>query len=465
MKRVLLVNPNTERAPYPVAPVGLCLIAASLEGRYEVRVYDGTFEGAEALPDVLKGFAPDYVGIGIRNIDDVTLGSERYYIDDIRRDYVTPIRRASRAPVILGGAGYNMFPRLLLKALEADFGVAGEGERCFPELLDALETGGDPSNIAGVVTPSGDVSFARSEGTLSIPNAAVDVRVDFEPYRGRGTYPVQTKRGCHLRCVYCSYPIIEGRRYRLRPPEDIVDEVASAAARLGEVVFEFVDSTFNAPTGHAEAICDEIVRRNLRLRLRSMGLNPGGITRRLLEKMQAAGFVQIVCSADTASPAMLERLGKGFTREDLETVAGLLRELDIPTMWSFIFGGPGETEATLEESFDFIERFVAALDMVHMTEGIRVYPDTPIHARAVAEGVVSKDDTLLLPVFYVSPALGRERLGAIIRRKSEFHPNCIRNLDSSPPPEMLKRAMALRQREGLDEPMFRTLLRIRRGDG
>jgi radical SAM superfamily enzyme YgiQ (UPF0313 family) len=466
MKKVLLINPNTETAPYPVPPIGLCLLAAALVRRFDVRIYDATFEGNRRLRETLKAFLPDFLGIGVRNIDDVTLGQEHFYIDEIKRDFVDVIREQTDRPIILGGSGYSLFPRLLLSDLDADYGVVGEGERAFLALLETLEAGGDPRAIKGVVVrgerEETRVWPARSKGALDIPAATIDEFIDFEPYRARGTYPVQTKRGCRMRCVYCAYPVIEGRALRLRPPEAVVDEIAAAKARLGDVVFELVDSIFNAPSDHAEAICEEIVRRGLGVRLRAMGMNPGGVTDRLLTLMRSAGFVQIVCSADTASPVMLENMGKGFTREALEAVADLLRAHDMPTMWSIIVGGPGETEATVGETFDFISRFVQELDMVHLTEGIRVYPGTPIYGRAVQEGVIDGRTSLLRPVFYISPQLGKARLFEIVHEMCERHPNCVRSIDSSPSPALIEEAFALRKARGLKEPMFRTFLRIKR---
>lgn len=466
MKKILLVNPNSEKAPYPVAPIGLGLVATQLAARFQVIVYDGTFQGAAGFRETLASVAPDFVGITIRNVDDVTFGSGLYYIDDIKKLYVDVVREMSDAPIVLGGAGYSLFPVVLLTELEADFGVVGEAEITAVDLFTALENGADPTALPNVLR-RGDRSPRvpappPEAGVLEIPFSSVDRFVDFTPYRARGTYPVQTKRGCHLKCVYCSYPLIEGRNYRLREPTVIVDEIAQARERLGDVVFELVDSTFNAPRGHAERICEEIVRRGLDIRIRCMGANPGSITDGLLALMRAAGFVQIVCSADTASPTMLRSMGKSFTREKLESVASLLRKHDMPTMWSIILGGPEETEETLAETFDFIERSVYELDMVHVTVGIRIYPNTPIHGRAVADGIIEKDDPILQPVFYISPLLGKERLLQIVAKKSLEHLNCVRAEDSTPDPEMVREAMAVREREALDEPMFRTLLRVRR---
>jgi radical SAM superfamily enzyme YgiQ (UPF0313 family) len=466
MKRVLLINPNTEQSPYPVVPIGLCLVAASLQSKYEVRILDATFDGATRLISSIGEMKPDYIGISIRNIDDVTLGVEQFYIDGIKRDFIRTIRAACKAPIILGGAGFNLFPLELVDQLGADFGVLGEGEERFYKLLCALDADMDPTSIPGVIIRGQRLHNVHESGTLSpslhLPFSTVDQYVDFHPYRARGAYPIQTKRGCNLKCVYCCYPLIEGRSYRLRKPLEIVDEIEEAAARLGQVMFEFVDSTFNAPLAHAESVCREIIRRKLNLRLRSMGVNPGGITDRLLDLMRKAGFRQIVCSADTAATVTLRRYQKGFSKNKLEKAASLIKQHDMPTMWSFIFGGPGETALTIEESFEFIERFIQPLDMVHMTEGMRIYPNTPIFDVAVKEKIIDPSESLLKPVFYISTALGRERLVEIIQEKSNTHLNCIRSSESSVDEETMHRAVALRKEQQFDEPMFRTLLRIRR---
>ncbi len=463
MKRVLLVNPNTEQSPYPVAPLGLCLVAASLKNEYSVQIYDGTFKGASDLTETVQRFSPDYIGISIRNVDDVTSSVEKFYIDEIRAAFVDVIRTCTKAPIILGGAGFNLFPQLLVEKLGADFGVLGEAEHSFLTFLHCLDIGQNPENAFGIVLPKNETASKAfvSSKQLNLPFSNIDELIDFEPYRTRGSYPIQTKRGCDLKCVYCSYPLIEGTSYRLRDSKEIVDEIEQAALRLGSVTFEFVDSTFNAPLEHAENVCREIIKRKLNLRLRSMGVNPGKITDSLLDLMCRAGFAQIVCSADTASEETLIKYQKGFTRQKLIEVASLIRKHDMPSMWSFIFGGPGETEATIQESFDFIEQHINSLDMVHMVEGIRIYPRTPIFQIAVEEGLIEAGDSLLRPVYYISPKLGKERLQAIICDKSKTIPNCIRGSESKVSPEIMQKALELRKEQSLDEPMFRTLLRLK----
>jgi radical SAM superfamily enzyme YgiQ (UPF0313 family) len=466
-KRVLLVNANTERAPYPVPPLGLCLVAHRVGKGRDVRLFDGMFRPPGELAEELAAFAPDVVGLSIRNIDDVVMAAPTYYVDAIAEAFVRPIRAYGRAALVLGGSGFSVFPRELLEAFGADCGVVSEGEEPFAALLDAREAGRDPSGIPGLVHRRGDEIAVNPpsprDGALALPDSRIDALVDYAPYRGRGSYPVQTKRGCAHGCVYCTYPCIEGRRYRLRAPTEVASEIARIRERLGDVSVEIVDSTFNDPPGHAEAICDAIVRAGVGARLRTMGVNPAGVSAALVTGMRRAGFAQVDCTPDSASPRVLAALGKNFGRERLEVGARVLAECGMPTMWFFLLGGPGETRTTLAETFDFVDRFVQPHDMVHLTSGIRIYPGTALAARAVEEGVIRPDQPLLRPTFYVSPALGPEALAEIVAEAASRRPNCVPAEESTPAPEMMREALALRESQRLDEPMFRTLLRVRRG--
>ena len=72
-------------------------------------------------------------------------------------------------------------------------------------------------------------------------------------YERYGIESVQTKRGCPLRCDYCTYPIIEGRVGRLRTPSAVVDEMFLALDQHPDINhFFIVDSVFNLPRTHAK---------------------------------------------------------------------------------------------------------------------------------------------------------------------------------------------------------------------
>ena len=480
MKKILLVNSNTESAPYPVSPLGLCMIATALKkAEYEVRLFDGLWQNKGedeagipiSLTDVLNSFQPDVIGVSVRNIDDQIMEYSKSYISDIERYCIAPIKKYQKAITILGGAGFSMFSIELLKRWEFDFGITGPGEETIIALLKSIKMGTSPENIPGVLIRKSDQqitgltnsNYTNNGSALTIPLPEIDTHLNYKPYLTRSAYPIQTKRGCSLKCIYCSYPTIEGKTYQLRTPKDVLDEIESVQKRLPDVVFEFVDSTFNHPPKHAENICREIIKRKLSLKLRTMGVTPAGVTPNLIDLMKQAGFVQIDCTPDSASDTMLQNLKKDFSRKRLEEVVRILKDADMPTMWFFILGGPGENDQTIDETFNFIHRFIDERDLVHITEGLRIYPNTGLEERAIKEGIIKKGESLLSSHFYVSNLLGKERLAERIIAFTETHHNCIRSVDSTPPREMIQKALEIRKQKNLTkEPMFRTLLRLRK---
>lgn len=466
MKKLLLVNTNTEKSPYPIPPLGLCLIASYLENRYEVKIYDGMFDEGRDLNHVIESFTPDFIGFSIRNVDEVVPERARFFVEGVARNFIFPARKSTTVPFILGGSGYTIFPEEILEYTGADYGITGEGEEALLLLLEKLEKGEDPSGIQNLYIRNQTGKHASLRWNTGKENtwSNIDLRIDFRPYTQRGVYSIQTKRGCALQCIYCSYPLIEGRKYRLRSPDDISSEIREASERLGpSVTFEFVDSTFNEPRGHAEEICRALIRKNIRVRLRTMGVNPGNTSRELFELMIRAGFAQIDVTPDSASETMIRNLYKGFTIDDIRRTADLIREFDLPSMWFFLMGGPGENRRTFDETIAFIDQYINPNDLVYISGGLRVYPGTPLYRKAIEEGLAGPADNLLQPsLFYFSKESPHEELARWITEACRDRLNCLPGFESNPPSGMLQEALELRSTLGLNEPMFRSLLRVRR---
>jgi anaerobic magnesium-protoporphyrin IX monomethyl ester cyclase len=465
LKKVLLINTNTETQPYPVPPMGLCLLAAKIRDKYNVVIFDGTFGGTEDLYKLAGEFKPDYIGISIRNIDNMAFENQTIYCEKIKANFTDPLKKISSARFILGGSGFSIYPQVLLDYLEIEYGIVGEAEESFPLLLERLDNVKDTSDISAVVIRNKKKHTtipSKKDEKLKLPFSEIDSFISYDPYKNKGAYSVQTKRGCYHKCIYCTYPIIEGSKYKIRDAKLVADEIEQAYQRVGNVTFEFVDSTFNDPKGHAENICREIIKKGIRPRLRTMGINPRNTSKELFDLMMKAGFSQIDCTPDSASPRMLKNLKKNFTLPQLIKTANLIKENNLPTMWFFLFGGPGENEQTFLETFDFIDRYINHEDMVHMTAGMRIYPGTALHKIAMKEGVVNNKDTLLKPVYYISPELGADNLTGLIKEASKKRHFCVPSYETTPSKEMMIRAIELQSRMTVREPMFRTLLRLRK---
>jgi len=423
--RVLLVYWNPSRELVVAPPIGLAYVAtATRQAGHEVDFLDlvASERPLEDLRERLAASAPDVVGISIRNIDNVVRQRTAWHLEGAGR-LAAVVRESCGARIVLGGPAVSILGAGVLGHVDGDFAVVGEGEAVFPRLLSAIESGRPATEIPGVCARVGDA--IRTTEPARLPHfgaSGLEEWIDWRAYGHMGaTWPIQTKRGCPLACSYCAYPLVEGRAARLRSPADVADEIERVQARLRPRAFEFVDSTFNVPPQHAEAVCGEILRRRLRVPLTAMGINPLGASERLFALMRRAGFNSMMITPEAASERMLRSLCKGFGVEEIRTTARLARASGITSMWFFMVGGPGETRETVDETVSFVERYLDGPNCVSIfTTGVRVLPGTALARDAVREGAIAADRDLARPTFYLSPQVDEEwvlgRINQAMRR-------------------------------------------------
>lgn len=408
---VLLVSANREHLPDPIFPLGLAYIASAVKkAGHHIDVADLCF-GRQPLEDLrrqVERMRPDVIGLSLRNIDNAAYPLNVDYLG-LHREVVEVLHAVSPAPVVLGGSGFSILPQAYMRELNGDWGIAGEGERAFIALLQALEQGLDPSAIAGVISPANHSIKTSAPVLPQRPQDwAQDLRPLREPFdyaryiRRGGTGNIQTKRGCVFKCSYCTYPILEGNRFRARDAVDVVDEIEMLQHDYGPHPIFFVDSILNFPRGHVEAICEEILRRKLKLRW-SCYATPIKLDRHQAQLMAAAGCEGIELGTDAVDDEQLARLGKSFNAEIAERANRYCMEAGLNVCQTIIFGAPGESEDSVRATCNALRKMKPTA-VVAMT-GVRLYPGTPLTNALINEGKIAVDEIGLLPTFYIEPAI------------------------------------------------------------
>jgi radical SAM superfamily enzyme YgiQ (UPF0313 family) len=402
---VLLISANTERINLPTLPYGLALVAGAVRAAgYTVAIVDLCREAdaGTAITRTVKELQPNVIGISVRNIDDQCMERPRFLLAEVAH-VVAACREHSSAPVVLGGAGYSIFPAAALAYLGADFGICGEGEVVFPALLSRLEAGEDAANLPGIYSAGRTDRAARTFATDldALPLPAGDLWPTVDPADPDLWVPVQTRRGCPLECSYCSTPGLEGRTIRARSPGLVAKEIARLA-HAGFRRFYFVDNTFNLPTDYAVELCRRITAERLDIGWRC-GLYPRDVPEEVVETMAAAGCIEVGLGFESGASSVLRAMNKQFLPEEVRQISQRLGAHGIRRMGFLLLGGPGETQDTVAESVAFAD--LLHLDQLRITVGIRIYPETPLAQLAVREGVIAPEDDLLFPRFYLTPGL------------------------------------------------------------
>jgi len=393
--KVLLISPNREHLPDPAFPLGLAYVASALVRHgHVVHVRDLCFadDPEKAIAADIEGFRPEIIGISLRNIDDVAYPKKHSYLHDYR-SAMAAVRRHASVPVVLGGSGFTIMPGAFMRELGADFGIAGEGERAFPQLLKDISSGKQME--------SGSVSAARSrireiDGTM--PDRSLFDTAAY--YDLGGMLNIQTKRGCPFSCIYCTYPTVEGRRVRLRSPEAVADELAQVIEQTGARHFFIVDSIFNYPVAHAQAVCDEIIRRNLDITW-SCYASPAYMTGELADVMVHAGCTGVEFGTDSLEDNVLRGLGKNFTARKARKASDICRSIGLKFCHFVFAGAPGDSDATVNVTMERLEELQP--DAAVVMTGIRIFPGTVL--ADLAQHDLGIREPGLDPVFYLSPQI------------------------------------------------------------
>jgi radical SAM superfamily enzyme YgiQ (UPF0313 family) len=341
------------------------------------------------------------IGVSVRNIDDQNMENPRFLLGPVR-EIVAVCRNLSDAPIVLGGAGYSIFPESALSFLGADMGIQGEGEVVFPGLIERMEQGADLSGLPGLYLPAhglqGKRMFLRNLDSLPLPDTDL---WSFPSQKEKLWMPVQTKRGCPLSCSYCSTGAIEGRVIRKHSPEAIVRWIARWR-EAGVHQFYFVDNTFNLPPFHAKEICRKLIDHGLSIRWWSI-LYPKHVDEELMGLMARAGCEQVSIGFESGSGRILKNMNKRFGPEEVRQILEMFFEHGIRRMGFLLLGSPGETRESVEESLVFADSL--KLDTLKITSAVRIYPHTSLAKMAIDEGLISSQDDLLFPRFYLAKGL------------------------------------------------------------
>ena len=430
-KRILLVNPN-EMKP-PVAPIGLDYIASALASAgFEVDLIDLCFASSfeEALDAYFKDYDPLAIGITVRNTDDCYYLSQDFIVPRIKEigDY---IKSKTHRPIILGGVGFSVMPEPIMAYLELELGIWGDGEIVLPAVVKKIARGEDFFGTPGLIYRKEGKYHCNAPQLPELLDFPLPIReaVDNPRYfREGGMGSVETKRGCEQQCIYCADPLAKGRKYRLRSPSVVADEIEALLAQ-GVYNLHLCDSEFNLPYHHAVEICKGIIRRGFGEKLSWYAyLSPVPFTEELARLMLQAGCKGINFGVDHGEDRMLNNLGRPFTSADIKKTATICHLLEIPFMYDLLLGGPGENKESLSTTITMMKEINPS--RVGISAGVRIYPGTRL-AEIAMEDIHTGGANLqgfitpgfFNPVFYVSSELRDElfpSIASLVRGDERF---------------------------------------------
>ena len=398
-------------------PVGLAYLAAYVdEGRHELSLLDLMFsrDGPADVDAAVRSFQPDVVGLSVRNLDNQSYIDATWHLPAVR-DIVRRIRSVGNATVVCGGPAFSILPALCLEYTEADMGIVGDGGEAFETLLDHLEAGQDPDGVPGLVyRDSGRIVVRDGTFAQGFPRPPRLDLLDMRRYDKSGFgVGVVTK----LAPAYYTTEGSAGEDWRIRPVNEVVEEMRRLGDDFGITKLFFIDSGFNIPLSAGKELCGSLMEADLGVRWNSY-LRPGECDTELVRLMRDSGCsLALFAGSDDQGKNLAMDLSARLQR--VGYIGGLCREVALPFALSLTFGEPGESEVTVREKLDLLEEVGPSFATLRV--GTRVLPNTGIAEAAREEMLIESEADLLRPIFYIAPEV-RDWIVGHLREAVTSHP-------------------------------------------
>lgn len=358
-KSIVLVNPYpyyatgiNEATIYP--PLGLASIAAYLEKySFVCQIVDANILQLkpQEVFEKIKEFQPDIIGIYM-NVVTAQSGME---ISQLVKDHLN-------IPVVLGGAFVpEKIDKLLLDS-KADYFALGEGELTFLELCQ-----GKPlEDVDGLIyLKEGQLMYNKPRELIQnideLPFPAYHLLPDLRLYKSRSrktpVAPIFTSRGCPYKCIFCSSSSKKspfGNRFRVRSPENVVDEIERLVKDFGVKQIDILDDNFTLYMDRADKILDLIIQRKIKVAINIQnGVRADRLTFNLVKKMKQAGVYKLGIGIESGNVEILKSIKKSLDLQTVRNTVKWCREVGIICIGFFMIGFPQDTEDTIKQTIDF----------------------------------------------------------------------------------------------------------------
>lgn len=375
---VTFVNP-----PYPVGshlhppfiPLGLGYMAAILEkNNYQVDVIDcqALQLSYEQAKSEIEKRQPTIVG--------VTSTTLTY------KSALKIVRMAKEvcpeSLTIIGGSHVTFWDENALRECpELDVVVRREAENTLLEIVQKLDAGKSLDDTIGItcrkngqIIRNPDRPYIENLDELPFPAIHLWPIEGLRKY-GEIMFPLMTSRGCAYWCKYCSAVRMGGRKYRVRSPKNVVDEMEYLMKKFGAKSFTFYDDAFTINQARVKEICEQIKSRKMKVKW-NCETRVDSVTKELLLEMKEAGCTDVWFGVESGSQLVINAMDKGFNIEKTVKAFKWAKEAGLMIVSDTILGFPGETRETAWETIRFVEKLEPD-DVAYYIA--TPYPGTPLY--------------------------------------------------------------------------------------
>lgn len=404
--KVLFVNPPQTASKYKfmgviAPPLGIAYMAGVLqENNIDVEILDASAEdmGFEDVKNELFKRKPDLVALTALT---PTIGRALETAQVVKETLPNSI-------VVIGGYHPTFNFIETLEDENVDIVIRGEGEYIMLNLVQALENHSNLHDVKGIVFED-----KNSKEVVITPEAPLIDNLDEIPFPALNLLPLKkyrlldmdthmatmiTTRGCPMQCSFCSSAAMHGRKIRERSVKNIVDEIEYLKTTYDIDTIAFMDDTFTLKKRKVIAICDEILKRNIKI-MWGCTSRVDTLDETLLKKMKEAGCITIFIGVESADQQQLDKMCKNTTVTKIENAFKIANQLKIRTIASVALGMPGDSKEIMNKTIKFVHKLKPNYAIYSLATP---YPGTKFYKESFEKNLIKIKDwskyTLITPI-------------------------------------------------------------------
>ncbi len=310
------------------------------------------------------------------------------------------LKQIIKAKIILAGSHVTVFADETLQNNSfVDYVLIGEYEFTLLSVIEMLDNKKIISEIDGI-------AYRNDSNEIRVIEKKTNTDIDLLPLPARHLFPsknqsgikyyhdgfcqnrpavqLQSSRGCPFKCSFCLWTqtlYIPGT-YRMMSASRVVNEMILVQEKFFAKEVYFDDDTFTGNKNHVLNICNEIIKRKLKIPWSAMG-DAIVTDEEMLLKMKEAGCIGIKFGLESGVYEILKTINKPLNLTKLEELIEICKRIKLKTHVSVSLGHLGETENTIQQTLDYVVR----LD----TDSIQFSLATPYPGTLFYKQVVDKN--------------------------------------------------------------------------
>ena len=381
---VILFNPRSANYKHRI-PNSILQVGASIYGKYEFVFVDGNLE--EDPWEKIKAY--------------LETGKYKYFGSTVmpgpQLKQAIPISKKIKIEfphikIIWGGYFASNQYKSVLDSGFVDVVVNGPGDKAFPMLLDALETGKEINSIKNLIFKNGNEFVKTAMETLpnmdELPALPYEFMDKFYPlknyvaktFMGSKTFAYHSSFGCPFTCSFCAVVPIYNARWKGKSAELIFEDVMYLKNKLDINAVEFHDNNFFTSQKRVVEFSKLMLNKGIQWWGEGRIDTIDKYSDENLALMREAGCRMIFLGAETGNDEVLAQMDKGGDQsaEQILRFAARMKKFDIVPEYSFVLGMPGKNETEVMKQIDFDIDFIKQVKTVNPDTEIIIYLYSPV---------------------------------------------------------------------------------------